>query len=360
MKAKLKMNRNKDSKRVLDSTLSCFLWKQPWWGIYLLFLVAAMPLCADDCYGNMAEKSQGYPYTFMDSDGTEIRVEHPFARIISLYPAHTENLIAMGAGGQIVAINRGTHLDLPELKEISRISYRDDPERFLAIEPDLVLIRPMISRFYPNLVKQLRKQGIAVVSLQPSSFRGLFSYWHTLGILSGKQENARGMEERFRQGMAELKRIVAEIPAEKRPRVYFEAIHSKMKTFSPDSTPMFVLETAGGRNVAADAKPVRNSNIAYYGKEKILTRASEIDIFLAQKGRMNPVTVETITNEPGFQVIKAVREGKVYLVDEAIVSRPTMRLLQGVWTIHRILYPGSPNHLGLKQQTIQQRGQDER
>ncbi|MBW2349127.1 MAG: hypothetical protein JRF59_15015 [Deltaproteobacteria bacterium] len=37
--------------------------------------------------------------------------------------------------------------------------------------------------------------------------------------------------------------------------------------------------------------------------------------------------------------IKAVREGEIYIVDEDIVSRPTMRLLDGIWEIGRILYP---------------------
>jgi iron complex transport system substrate-binding protein len=48
---------------------------------------------------------------------------------------------------------------------------------------------------------------------------------------------------------------------------------------------------------------VRNTNIAAYGKERILSKASEIEVLLAQKGVMNRVTVELIKQEPGFQVI---------------------------------------------------------
>ena len=54
---------------------------------------------------------------------------------------------------------------------------------------------------------------------------------------------------------------------------------------------------------------------------------------------MNPVTVEEIRAEPGFAVIRAVREGRVLLVDEALVSRPTMQLLEGIETLRRLLYP---------------------
>jgi iron complex transport system substrate-binding protein len=122
--------------------------------------------------------------------------------------------------------------------------------------------------------------------------------------------------------------------------VYFEAIHSKMKTFAPDSMAVFALETAGGINIAADAKPVRNTNIAYYGKERLLSRGGSIDVYLAQFGAMNRPTKELIMNEPGFKTIKAVSEGEIYFVDEQIVSRPTMRLLDGIYNIGKILYPG--------------------
>jgi iron complex transport system substrate-binding protein len=102
---------------------------------------------------------------------------------------------------------------------------------------------------------------------------------------------------------------------------------------------MFCLETAGGINIANDAVPRSNSNIAGYTKERILQHADIIDVFLAQRGRMNPVTVEMIKEEPGFGAIKAVRNDRVYLVDEKLVSRPTPKLIEGMYLIHRLLYP---------------------
>ena len=46
-----------------------------------------------------------------------------------------------------------------------------------------------------------------------------------------------------------------------------------------------------------------------------------------------------IRNEPGFDVIKAVKDGEIYIIDETIVARPTWRLLTGIHTIGNILYP---------------------
>lgn len=88
-----------------------------------------------------------------------------------------------------------------------------------------------------------------------------------------------------------------------------------------------------------DAKAVRGTNIAAYGKEHILSHADDIDVYLAQGGRMNRISMERIKEEGGFRAIKAVMDGKVYIIDEKIVSRPTLRLLDGIYEIGEILYP---------------------
>jgi iron complex transport system substrate-binding protein len=292
-----------------------------------------------------------YPASLTDSEGQTIRIDHPFRRIVSLYPAHTENIILLGAGRALVGIGRGA-LHLPEgpdrnsqqalIEAVSRVSYRDDPERILALEPDLVLIRPMISRAHPGLVNRLKSQGITVVSLQPSKASELYRYWLDLGLLTGRLQEARDMIGRFDSGLSEMEALVSAIPVQDRPRVYFEAIHAKMKTFAPGSIAIFVLEKAGGRNIAADAFQVRSTNIAYYGKERILAKADQIDVYLAQKGRMNRIRLEDIVNEPGFRIIKAVKEKRVYLVDEALVSRPTPMLMEGIRVIHNLLYGHGP------------------
>jgi len=54
---------------------------------------------------------------------------------------------------------------------------------------------------------------------------------------------------------------------------------------------------------------------------------------------MNTPTVAMIRKEPGYRAIKAIRENEIYIIDEHIVSRPTVRLLDGIFEIGKILYP---------------------
>ena len=282
--------------------------------------------------------SAGQLLTITDNSGRTTSFEKPFTRIISLYSAHTENLCRLGAAEQIVGIS--TSDDYPSsILGKKRFSYREDPEKFIGAHPDLVLVRPMIERSYPQFIKKLENAGIKVISLQPGSVAELFDYWKTLGTLAGKKERAEEMTLSFQAGLKKIQDILIPIPADSRPKVYFESIHRKMKTFSPTSIAMYVLDQAGGINIATDAIQVRKTNIADYGKERILNHAAEIDIFLAQNGRMNPVTRQSIFDEPGFNAIKAVRENRVYLIEESLVSRPTYRILEGVEKLNVIFFP---------------------
>ena len=301
-----------------------------------IVLVLAFAVLLSVASGQAADMKIENGQTVIDQAGRSISVPKPFERIISLYGAHTENLFALGAGHFVIGVSPIEDFP-PEARQKPVFSYHDDPEKFMAARPDLVLVRPMIDRGYPQFVQRLEKSGIAVVSLQPGTVEEMLTYWEILGLLVGRRDQAVAMAARFRQAVSQIRSLTDAVTPRK--RVYFEAIHDKMKTFSPDSMAVFALEAAGGINVARDALPVRDTNIAAYGKERILARASEIDVFLAQSGTMNPASIEMIRAESGFQAIRAVKNNQIFLIDERLVSRPTLRLLDGIFEIGKILYP---------------------
>ena len=315
------------------------------WNLILALITAAV-WCASVADGFAdGQFSIQTPNTVIDQAGRRIVIKEPARRVISLYGAHTENLFSLGLSNEIIGVSQ--HDDYPpQVGDKPVFSYHDDPEKFLAARPDLVLIRPMIDRGYQQFVAMLETSGITIVSLQPGTIDEMFTYWAILGILTGKQDRAQRLISRFKKTIAGFKDLTGSRINKK--RVYFEAIHSKMKTFAPDSMAIFALESAGGINIAADSNPVRNTNIAYYGKERILSRASEIDVYLAQYGAMNRPTVSIIKKEPGFNIIKAVALDQIYIIDEKIVSRPTMRLLEGVYKIGKYLYPEVFDYEALK------------
>jgi iron complex transport system substrate-binding protein len=271
-----------------------------------------------------------------DDSGRTIRFDKPFSRVVSLYGAHAENLAAMGAGAVLAGVSEPE----AEAPGAALVSARDGAERIAALGPDLVLMRPMHLAAHPGLAAQLERLGVAVVSLQPGRVADLPGYWLALGRLVGREAKARAMAEAFAADVAALSGLTADIAPRDRQGVFFEAIHRQMKTVSPDSMAAFVLETAGGINLARDAQSVSGSNIAHFGLERLVAMGGSVDVYLAQKGPMNPVSLEEILATPGLAGLKAVRDGRVFLVDEALVSRPTPRLIQGIRAVGALLYPG--------------------
>ncbi|GFK94737.1 Vitamin B12-binding protein [Fundidesulfovibrio magnetotacticus] len=253
-------------------------------------------------------------------------------RIVSLYAAHAENLAAMGAAGLLAGVSE-------PLGDVPVVGARDGAEAIMALRPDIVLARPMHRNTQPGLLEQLERLGTRVVCLQPSTLAELVPYWLELGRLAGREGEARAMARRFDDELTLLREQAAGIPPHKRKGVFFEAIHRQMKTVSPDSLAAFVLESAGGVNLAGDAQPVAGSNIAHFGLERVVALGDSLEVYVAQKGPMNPVSEREIRETPGLASLKAVREGRVALVDETLVSRPTPRLLEGVRAVAAALYP---------------------
>jgi len=260
--------------------------------------------------------------------------QKPYTRIVSLYAAHAENLALMGASKLLVGISEPL-----EGVNAPVVTARDGAEAIAALTPDLVLARPMLRIAEPGLLEQLERLNIKVVCLQPRSPEELVPYWLELGRLAGHENEAKDMAARFQKGLAELDAKISAIPKDQRKRVFFDAIHRQMKTVSPDSIAAFALKHAGAVNLAASAEPVSGTNIAFFGLEKIVALGDSLDAYIAQQGPMNHVSVEDIRATPGLSSLKAVREGRVYLVDEALTSRPTPRLLDGIREIAASLYP---------------------
>lgn len=273
---------------------------------------------------------------FIDDGDRRITVRQQYYKIVSLYPAHTENLFALGAINRLVGIAKSDTYP-PVILSKPKFSYHFGIERFLKVRPDLILIRPMIDRGYKNLITQLEKQNITVVSIQPKNIHELYDYWKILGLLIGNVELADNMIDDFRFMLSMFYKINNNIKHKK--KVFFESIHRKVKTFCKDSISAFVLEMAGGINVAEDAHCIKNTNIAEYGKERLFAKGDKIDVYLVQKGRMNNIDISNIKYESGFNIIRAVKHNHIYEVDEEITSRPTLRLLLGIYEVGHILYP---------------------
>lgn len=271
-----------------------------------------------------------------DADG-------PRPRIISLYAAHTEVLLRLGARDNIVGHSRQETYDGPETEgwEVPAFSFRDDVEEFLAMQPDIVLARPQHVAGGARMREALEQAGIVVYAKQVARADELYEYWRWLGGLVGREKEAEAMIAQFDAAVRGYREESAKTPD--KPGVFLESVHREVKTFTPDSLPVWVVETAGGRNVAGDARPAMPGVvIADFGPERLLEKADDIDIFISQQGVMNRSSREDIAQRNIYQPIKAVREGKIFKIPEAELSRPTPSLLEGLRRVRSIVLSEVP------------------
>lgn len=268
--------------------------------------------------------------SFSDDSGRVLTMEAPARRIVSLYPGHSENLLALGAGGLLAGVSSG---DDPRLfPGLPALPQRADAEGILALSADLVLIRPQGEAVMAGVIETLERAGVTVVSLRPPTWNAMEAYLQRLGALSGISVP----EALWHDKIMSLEKALLEGP---RPRVFLESSARGLLTCSPDSWAAGMVALAGGDNVAKDARPLRpGSPLAPWGEERLLACAEEgIDIYLVQRGAMNDLTEGEVRARPWISGLGGAR---IALVAEEWVSRPSLlRLEEGVEGL-RILFYG--------------------
>ena len=280
----------------------------------------------------------GSKIVFTDDEGEKIVLDKLPERIISLYSAHTENIFELGGKDKLIGASK-TSIYPPDAAFLPRFDYKGDPEEVIAVEPDVVLIRPFVTKKAPDYVSSLKNAGITVISLYPKSLDDFDSYISTLGVILGEEERAKNKLEEFWGKLEEIKATTSKI--EDKKSLFFESTEANLRTVTSSSLAGRGIELAGGINIAKDATPVsETSSIASFGAENILSHADDIDIYVSQRGAMNAGGNEhSISIRPGFDTIKAIKEGKVFLINEKIISSPTFRFYKGVRELSRFMYP---------------------
>ncbi|HKK95675.1 MAG TPA: ABC transporter substrate-binding protein [Anaerovoracaceae bacterium] len=307
----------------------------------IMALILIFTLFATGCEGSAKEGDNNEAaINFVDDEGNEINLDSPCERVISLYSAHTENLFTLGAGDKLIG-NYKTGIYPAEAASLDMYSYRSDPEKVIAADPDCIIIRPFISRKVPEFVDALKNAGITVVSLYPESREDFDEYIRRLAMVVGAKEEAEVQLKLLESRMDEISEITSRIPENEKKGIFFESTEVNLRTVTPDSMAGKAIETAGGTNIAKDAEAIKSgSSIAIFGEEAIMEEADNIDVYVTQRGAMNcGGSLQSISERSGFDAVKAIKEGKVYTINEKIISSPTFRQYKGARELARYLYP---------------------
>ena len=261
----------------------------------------------------------------------------PAKRIISLVPALTEMLFAIGAGSQVIAVSSFDD-DPPEVLRLPRVGALLDPdtERILAMRPDLVLIYGSQS----DLQQQLESAGIRVFVYRHGGLADVTPAFRALGELTGHSAEAAQVTADIERRLAAVRARVAGRPRPKtllvmgrEPRSLRNLDASGGLGFLHD-----LIDLAGGANLFADMKrqAVRASS------EMLLTRAPEVIIDLFYSREMTDDDLRQEREAWGqLPSLPAVRQGRIHLLVGDYLVVPGPRIAEAAEAFARAIHPGA-------------------
>jgi len=234
---------------------------------------------------------------------------------------------------------------LPELegKEIVGQHFlKLDYEKIIDLEPELVLAVPETLK-RTEIEEKLRPAGIKIVALD-FKIRNFRRSLELLGRIFGREKEAREFADFWFEKLEEVKKKVEELSEEQKVRVYLEGTQRPFVTASKGHTLDEIVTLAGGINISAGLKG-RNPEVE---PEWVVEQNPDVILkypmgarYQGGFGRTDARPFEEIRKEimgrPGFDHIKAVREGRVYILSRDILRGVFENV--GICYVAKVLYP---------------------
>ncbi len=258
----------------------------------LLFCVALSPCAAR---------------TVTDELGRTVQVpEHPH-RLICLMPSVVDDVYALGAGADVIGVPRYTKYPA-EAGTKPSIGFPLAPsiETIVAMHPDLVLEDANMSS--PDTLRSLERLGIPVFMVAPHQFQDIYRSLAAIGQALNRQQAARELIARLQAREAAVRRRVSGKPV---ISVLMPVGFDPVITFGKQAFLTGLIAIAGGRSVTADL-PQDWTQISL---EAVLARAPQA-LLLVRGSQSMPV--EQILNLPGWSNVPAIRNRRIYYVDDRI------------------------------------------
>ncbi|MDR2607040.1 MAG: ABC transporter substrate-binding protein [Treponema sp.] len=264
-----------------------------------------------------------------DVSGKPYEGKLPAGRIISLVPAVTEILFAVGAGDRVAAVTEYCNyppeaLEKPKAGGFSGASV--SIETVTALKPDLVLLS---GDMHARIRGMLEELSIPCFAVEPRNFEETYAAIETIGRLSGCVEGAEKVIEEMKSKIA----LAAEkIPDGKKPKVYWELSADPMMSTGGGTFINEAIEKAGGVNIFGDLA----QSWPQISSEAVLDR--QPDWILTGEDPYMKTDISVFASRPGWNSIPAVRNGCIATVNSDSLYRYGPRLADAVLDISSLLF----------------------
>ena len=286
----------------------------------IAFLVFCVVVSLSAC---SAERGKP-PAPLIDDFGDTVVVRGVPTRVVSLNPTTTELAFAIGAGNRLVG---RTHWDLypPEAKDVPDLGsgIRPNVEAVLGSKPDLVLLYASTDN-RPAATK-LRAAGVNTLSLKIDRIADFHRAVRLMSMLMGDSASGAVLSDSVKQTLERVQRATAALPE---PTVFWHIWDAPLITIARGSYMNELIDIAGGKNVYGEMTAVSPT----VGIEDVLQRNPRYII-------TGPEGAAKIKADPRWSAAPAVKEGRVLVVDTALVGRPGPRLGEAALSLARLFHP---------------------
>lgn len=241
----------------------------------------------------------------------------PARRILSLGPALTEMVFALGAGDRLVG--RTTYCNFPAAAlKVPAVGGATgwNEELVVSLRPDLILA---LEGRRGEVDRLARLSGASLEILPTSALPDIWRNLARIGVLVGEEARARRLVADL-HGQVERRRKAAAARAE-RPTTFYMVWDQPLMAAGPRSYLGDLITAAGGRNVVPASAP---GSYPAFSWEALL--AADPDVILAPKDRQASLDALR-TRYPG---LKAVKAGRLRTLPDDLISRPGPRVVQAL------------------------------
>ncbi len=256
--------------------------------------------------------------TFTDGIGRAVKIKGTPQRIVSVNPAHTETLFSLGLGDKVVGVDEYSYRPAEAAKkEKVGDAFNLNLEKIVSLKPDLVIIAGS-KDMPPAQLADMERLGIPTYVSGPSTVEEVLADIEALAKVVGAEKQGKELVEGLRKDLLAVTESLSE--ASSLPRVFI-VVDPNLWTVGPTSFLSDVVETAGCVNVME--------------REELQYLQVSMEILITKDPDAIVVTIPedqapALTSMPGWDSLRAVKEGKVYFVDPDIVARPGPAVVQGI------------------------------
>ena len=256
-------------------------------------------------------------------------------RIISVIPATTEMLFAMGAGDRVVAVGSYDHFP-PAAERLPRVGALLDPnvERILSLTPDLVVAYGS----QDDLKRQLTRAGIGIFDYRHAGLADVTATLRDVGRRVGERARADALAQRIEDQIEDIRGRVRKAAA---PRVLlvFERDRLALRGIYASGGVGFLndmLHAAGGMNVFEDVK----TQAVQATTEQIIARRPDVILEVRAASRAFPAgdRPAELNTWKALGSVPAVKNGRVLFVFDDGIVVPGARIAEGTLVMAKALH----------------------